>query len=331
MSQEIIFYEEGATLTDKQKEEISAGIAKARSWMDAGCTKGSLLGYDTLSLDAPDKKEYKKAAERLENMQVVATEDFYGYVENALAEDKLHLSQKIISQFGDEENALFALQIANANKKQSMNPNQVAMSVSQYIEEPVIFVNPIALENNQVTDLTSVVAYESANVAQVGISENVSRDLFQGYLQPGVAFDKYLDNEQAVYNRLIMMQKNLGLKPHQEFSIDEVQKLREQCIKNGYGIFDRYSNDKTIANWLNYASGIKKRKTIDRNVLRESMLSDAAGAYREISLLEKGQRLIKDYYASHPGLQIAGKKVKDIAQFSKDSLTEFFNNRRLRS
>lgn len=347
-SDEIKIYEDGATLSDVQKSEISKGVAWTRKWLIARNDNGSFLDYETLGLEAPDKSEYEHALEQLDNLQVIATQDFYGSLEKGLAEGRLHLNPNIIAQFGGEQEALFALQIVNANRKQSMDPNQVALSVSKYIAEPVVFVNPLTYEkvrqeNSSAPSLSSVMAHEATHAAGLEISEALTKDIFQNSLQDGVTYDKYLDSESEIYARIMQLRHDFNIDPKKEFQPEDVQELRNKCkqadeegnAKTDNHIFDRYS-DQQVQDWLNYTSEIKKdTKKIDRNMLRDSLRADADVAWNNFNVFKRGQQFLTDYYENHPktkeALMAAREKVKDMVTRSKDGLVDFFKSRYTRS
>jgi len=289
----------GVVLTDAQKEEARDGVQWLKDWYQAKHDAGNF----------PDgEKAYQEAMKRLDNAQVIATDNISQSILKGLEEGTLHFNEAALRSFGypqvskEEATKLCLEKLRPSLEKQEKNDNRMAASAHKFLEEPVVFLDVNRIKENEgdirCASISSLVTHEFTHISQLSKSENiVKQNLFT--LNDNVSEKKSYDAELEKYARIMQLRKDLGLKPNQTLTVEEVQKIRESCeqtrqqFENGelkevphnidYHIFDRYK-DEEIVKALNLTA---ENRSSERQDLSNALRNDALLAAVEITVYEK--------------------------------------------
>ncbi len=310
-----IHNDEGIEVSDDYKSEIYDGIYSLKEWLEGRKKSGKLID---------NEQDYQRAQERLDNMQVFLSDKGYACVLDALKKGELHFKENIVFQFGSEKKAYEALSAAVA--KMSQGEKNIAFNARDYVKEPAIFVNVSNFEKNkghlELRSLSSIVMHEATHAADLNFSENMAATIVNKEVNEGVAVDDYKDKGMEVYARLMQMRKDLALDADTEYSLDDVKKMREDCLKkrgeydenkeDGKAspqdidsmIFERYS-DEQIRYLLNATSDIGEPTQNANGMSREELFGG----------------MKRDFAANQAKGRVKGRLQKEKAPVEENSAT----------
>ncbi len=279
---------------NKLNEKQTAAIAEGAEWVKNWYQQRNESGHFTELSEHP---EFEEVMSRAENVQVIVADDMYTALEQALERGDLHFKDEILLLCGGKEMALEAFKKANQKKRENAADGDMVIggiSVSRYIDEPVIVFNQAVLPGLSPEEIESLVVHEMTHVVEAKTSEMMSQAIHGDY---GNLYDEYADNPKEMYARLMQLRHHFNLAPDHECTEEDVARMREECAKRreefakkneqdaavpeyvDFMMFDRYS-DTEILLLLNYTSENimpgQEHIVDDRALLADNMRRDFA-------------------------------------------------------
>ena len=285
-----IIVDENLQISDEQRQEVQEGLSSLKNW---------LIKRRAVSKNADGEPDYQIALDNLDKTQVFLTEKGADRLIEAVQNGELHLTDKFIQAYGGKDKAMASLQ--KICDKQG--DNNIAFNARGIVQEPTVFLNLKHYEQNkghlELRSISSLVTHEATHAIGLKFSENMANVIVGREVNDGVEYSKYRDSGKEVYARVMQLRHDLKLNPEQEFTLDDVSKMRQDCMEKRQGyqkvdgkaapenldtmLFERYS-DEQIQFLLNATSEIlpQQDNSLDRYQLALDMKRDFAASQAEL-------------------------------------------------
>lgn len=285
-----IFVDDGLDISDAQRQEVQEGLSSLKTW---------LTRRREVSKNADGEPDYQQALDNLDKTKVFVTEKGVDRLIDAVENDELHLTDKFVQALGGKDKAMAHLHKLSAEK----GDNNIAFNTLGIIKEPTVFLNLKNYEQNkghlELRSISSLVTHEATHALGLKFSENMANVIVGKEVNDGVEYSKYRDSGKEVYARVMQLRHDLKLSPEQEFTLDDVTKMRQDCMEKRQNyqkvdgkaapenldtmLFERYS-DEQIQYLLNATSEIlpQQDNSMDRYQLADAMKKDFAASQAEL-------------------------------------------------
>ncbi|MCM1324058.1 MAG: hypothetical protein NC218_07845 [Acetobacter sp.] len=238
---------EGVELSEEQRGKVTEGVDWLKSWLTNRYENGHFI--DRIDSDRSDAElevdsaagalKYKETMATLDEVSVCVCKDEQAvedYIKKGIREGKLHLVNGLDEYGGDANRAA-------EEYKLEVNTGGGFMGVRCYsLVEPIVFVTEKAVDQGFTA---SVTAHETTHLIELKDSEakaapgvftegpGLFYETASGavLMNPDMEADTYWDSGLEIYARLMQMRKDLGLKPDEVYTPEDVAKLREDCAK----------------------------------------------------------------------------------------------------
>lgn len=285
-----IFVDDGLEISDVQRKEVREGLASLKNWLEK---------RRAASKNADGEPDYQQALDNLDNTKVFITEKGVDRLIDAVESGELHLTDKFVQALGGKDKAMAHLHKLSAQQ----GDNNIAFNTLGIIKEPTVFLNLKNYEQNkghiELRSISSLVTHEATHALGLKFSENMANVIVGKEVNDGVEYSKYRDSGKEVYARVMQLRHDLKLDPEHEFSLDDVTKMRQDCMEKRQNylkvegkaapenldtmLFERYS-DEQIQYLLNATSEIlpQQDNSLDRYQLADAMKRDYAKSQAEL-------------------------------------------------
>lgn len=285
-----IFVDEGLEISKTQRQEVQEGLSSLKNWLEK---------RRAASKNADGEPDYQQALDNLDNTKVFVTEKGADRLIEAVEKGELHLTDKFVRAYGGTDKAMEHLHKLSAGQ----GDNNIAFNTLGIIKEPTVFLNLKNYEQNkghiELRSISSLVTHEATHALGLKFSENMANVIVGKEVNDGVEYSKYRDSGKEVYARVMQLRHDLKLDPEHEFSLDDVTKMRQDCMEKRQNyqkvegkaapenldtmLFERYS-DEQIQYLLNATSEIlpQQDNSLDRYQLADAMKRDYAKSQAEL-------------------------------------------------
>lgn len=285
-----IFVDESLNISDAQRQEVQEGLSSLKTW---------LTQRRQFAKNADGEPDYQQAIDNLSQTKVFITEKGVDRLIDAVESGKLHLTDKFVQALGGKDKAMAHLHKLSAQQ----GDNNIAFNTLGIIKEPTVFLNLKNYEQNkghiELRSISSLVTHEATHALGLKFSENMANVIVGKEVNDGVEYSKYRDSGKEVYARVMQLRHDLKLDPEHEFSLDDVTKMRQDCMEKRQNyqkvdgkaapenldtmLFERYS-DEQIQYLLNATSEIlpQQDNSLDRYQLADAMKRDYAKSQAEL-------------------------------------------------
>lgn len=285
-----IFVDEGLEISDAQRQEVQEGLSSLKNWLEK---------RRAASKNADGEPDYQHALDNLDNTKVFVTEKGADRLIEAVENSELHLTDKFVRSLGGKDKAMAHLHKLSAQQ----GDNNIAFNTLGIVKEPTVFLNLKNYEKNkgniELRSISSLVTHEATHALGLKFSENMANVIVGKEVNDGVEYSKYRDSGKEVYARVMQLRHDLKLNPEQEFTLEDVSKMRQDCMEKRQSyqkvdgksapenldtmLFERYS-DEQIKYLLNATSEIlpQQDNSLDRYQLADAMKRDFAASQAEL-------------------------------------------------
>lgn len=285
-----IFVDESLNISDAQRQEVQEGLSSLKTW---------LTQRRQFAKNADGELDYQYALDNLSQTKVFITEKGVDRLIDAVESGELHLTDKFVQALGGKDKAMAHLHKLSAQQ----GDNNIAFNTLGIIKEPTVFLNLKNYEQNkghiELRSISSLVTHEATHALGLKFSENMANVIVGKEVNDGVEYSKYRDSGKEVYARVMQFRHDMKLSPEQEFTLEDVTKMRQDCMEKRQNyqkvegkaapenldtmLFERYS-DEQIQYLLNATSEIlpQQDNSLDRYQLADAMKRDYAKSQAEL-------------------------------------------------
>lgn len=211
-----IYADESIEVTPEMRSLIEKGLSSLKEWLEQRQKNGFFDG---------DAEAYEQTMQRAENAAVYFIGAGGKSVLEAIERGELHIVERKLKRFGKEK-------CLEDIEKMLTSPNAQGQVIRGYIEEPAIIINLKNYNRDKDFTLDSLVLHEGTHALNHYNSETIARQAVNFKVNDGVKYDMmYYDSGEEVYARLMQMRYHLKLDPSKQFSVEDITKLRQECLK----------------------------------------------------------------------------------------------------
>ncbi len=210
-----IYADESVEVTPEMRSLTEEGLSSLKDWLEQR-QKNGFFGEDT--------ETYEQAMQRAENISVYFVGEDGKSVLDAIERGELHIVERKLNRFGKEK-------CLEEIEKMLTSPTTQGQVIRGYIEEPAVVINLNNYERDKDITLDSLVLHEGTHALNLYSSETTARREVKFNVNDGVKYDMmYYDTGEEVYARLMQMRYHLKLDPAKQYSVEDVAKLRQECL-----------------------------------------------------------------------------------------------------